>query len=246
MIEVFDLNITYSKNEILKEVNLKFESRKVYGIIGPNGSGKTSLLNTISNTLSNYEGQIFIDGILNKEYSVQEFAKKVSYMRQNLFPKFPFSTFELISMGRYSHNNRNLKSDDFDIINKYMTLNNLDDYYEKKITELSGGELQRVFFTKILCQDSKIILIDEGLSNADIYHKINFFNMLRKEASNNKIVIIVIHDLYLARKYCDELILLDNKEVYSYGNSKEVLTSKSLKEVFRVEGDFVDDALVIF
>lgn len=244
MLKIKGVSLSYGTNEVLKNINLEFKSRKLYGIIGPNGAGKSSLLNLISGELNMNGGEIFVKDRSFSDYKSKEFAKVLSYMRQNTIIKFPYTVRELVDMGRYPYEDVSKLENDRVVLNK-IELTGLSEYMNREVTNLSGGEKQRAVFAKILAQESDIVLIDEGFSNADIYHKIEFFKTLKEEVKKDKLIIMVMHDLFLARKFCDELVLLDKNGVYSFGESHKVLNRKSLKEVFKINGDFVNDSLVI-
>lgn len=244
MLEVKDINVSYNKQTVLKNISIKFHPKVFYGIVGCNGAGKSTLLNAISRDLKLNSGEILLDGVSIQEYSQKEFAKKISYMRQNTDIKFPYTVRELVEMGRYCHTTVS-KDENERIIDEKIEENDMGDYANKSLSELSGGEVQRAIFAKILAQDSDVILVDEGFSNADIFYKLKFMKQLKKEVENGKTVIMVIHDLLLARKFCDELIVLDKQGVYDSGKSNVVLNRHTLKDVFKVNGDFVNGTLLL-
>lgn len=242
MLRIENLHVSYGNNEILKNININFQRNKLYGIIGPNGAGKSTLLNTISRDVNKYHGDILLNNSNIKSFKTYDYAKNIAYMRQTINVKFPYTVKELVGMGRYIHDN-NQESED--IVMGRIEENGLADLANKPIDKLSGGEVQRALFSKVLAQESDIILVDEGLSNADIYYKVHFFDMLKKEVEKGKTVIVVLHDLFLARKYCEELIIVHDGKIYDRGISENVLNRHSLKEVFRVNGDFKENALVL-
>ncbi|MGH4139124.1 ABC transporter ATP-binding protein [Clostridium sp.] len=243
MLKLKDINLSYGKRRILKDINAQFSPGVLYGIVGPNGTGKSTLLNVIARDLKMDSGEIYLSGQPVYKYSNKEMARKLSYMRQNTSIKFPYTVRELVGMGRYCHD-RETNIEMEQIVCEKIIENDLDDFADKPLTTLSGGEVQRAVFAKILAQESDVILVDEGLSNADIFYKIKFFEQLRKEVNKGKLVIIVIHDLFFARKFCDELLILDKKGVYAFGKSEEVLNRTTLKEVFKVQGDFINHILI--
>ena len=241
-----DLSIKYNDKSILENINVKFEYGKVYGIIGPNGVGKSTFISAVSRNINYTFGNIKLDGKEIDKYSVEEFSRKVSLMSQDFSLKFPFTIEEVVSMGRYPHCKGRFKKEDHKIIEKALRDTELYHMRKRNVTELSGGERQRVLLGKTLCQDTPLMIIDEGFSNADIYYQVNFLKMISEKAKNeNKMIIFILHDLSMAKKFCDEIMILKDKKIYRFGESKEVLDSETLNNVFRVKGKFVEDALVI-
>lgn len=244
MLKLENLTVAYGKNKIIDDLSLTFDSGKLYGIIGPNGAGKTTLLSAISKDLPMKSGKVYLDECSIKKYKAKEFAQRLSYMRQKTAVKFPYTVWELVSMGRYCYDTGSKREHDQLVLDRIRE-NDLEDFIHKPLTEMSGGEVQRAFFAKILAQESDVILVDEGLSNADIFHKVRFFEQLREEVNKGKLVIMVLHDLFLARKFCDELLILNKEGVYAFGESAKVLDKQALNDVFMVKGDFINNALIL-
>lgn len=245
-ISVKELNVNHGNKEILKNINLCFEKGKLYGVLGPNGAGKSTLFDAVINQIKFRSGTIHIEDKELREYKINELAQKISLMSQSFNMKFPYTVKEVVAMGRYSYNNGRLDKEDEAAISKSIIEAKIHELKDRTVNNLSGGERQRVLFAKTLCQNTDIILIDEGFSNMDIYYEIEFIKLLKEKATKeNKLIIFIMHDLLLARKYCDELVILKNGEVYGYGPSKEILDDKSLSEVFRVLGKFREDSLEI-
>ncbi|MFD3158442.1 ABC transporter ATP-binding protein [Haloimpatiens sp. FM7330] len=246
MLIIQDVSVELSKHEILKKMNLCFKKGNLYGIIGPNGAGKSTLLSTIANITSISKGKILINNKDINEYSTLELAKHISLMSQNFTLKFPYTVEQIVAMGRYPYGKGYLNKEDMKKIKLSIEESELEKLQCRKVTKLSGGEKQRVLFAKTLCQDTDIILIDEGFSNADIYYQAKFIKLLKQKVKQeNKLIILIIHDLSMARKYCDEILILKNGTVYDFGKSEEVLNDESLFKVFNVKGKFKGNALEI-
>lgn len=244
MLKIKDFNTYIGEKQVLSSINLNFKKGKMYGIIGPNGAGKSTLFSAITRLKDIDKGSIFIEEKDICSYNIKEISQKISLMYQSFEVKFPYTVEQIVAMGRYAFNNGALNSEDKKIIEKSM--NEADVYHirHNKITELSGGERQRVHFAKTLCQNTEIILIDEGLSNMDIYYQVKFIKLLKQKVKiENKIVIFIMHDLSMARKYCDEIVVLKNGQLNNFGISEEVLNEKTLFEVFNVKGRFVSNSL---
>lgn len=239
-----NLSISSGNKEVLKNINLSFEKGKLYGLLGANGAGKSTFFKAVTNQIKFQRGNIYIEEMEVRDYKVQALAQKISLMSQNFNVRFPYTAAEIVAMGRYCYNNGSLSGKDKKIINKAIKEAELEELKDRAVNKLSGGEMQRVLFGKTLCQDTDIILIDEGFSNMDIYYQIKFIKLLKeKAAKENKLIIFIMHDLMLARKYCDEIVMLKNGEIYDSGNSKEILNDKSLKDVFKISGRFAGDSL---
>lgn len=239
MLDIRNLNVKIGKRKILSSIYLNMTKGKMYGIIGPNGAGKSSLLSAITKLIYVDKNTIILDGKDIVNYKIEELAKKIAFMSQFFEIKFPYTVEQIVSMGRYPFNRGHMKNEDKKIIEKAMK--DADVFYmkDRKITDLSGGERQRVHFAKTLCQDTQILLIDEGFSNMDIYYQVNFIKLLREKIKKeNKTIIFVMHDLSMARKYCDDIVVLKDGKVNKFGSSKTVLNEKVLLDVFKVKGKF--------
>ncbi len=244
MLKLNDVEFRYGKKQILNGITIEFRQGMVYGIIGPNGAGKSTLLNLIAKDFKPTGGQIFLRGQYVDNYKYKHFARMLSYMRQDIQVRFPYTVSEFVSMGRYCHDECS-DSENRSIVEHRIREMDLWTYQNTPLTELSGGEVQRAFFAKTLVQDSQIILVDEGVSNADIFYKLKFFDYLKKEADHGKLVIVIMHDLFLAKRYCDRLVVLNQQKVYTEDSSEQVLNRQMLEAVFKVKGDFIDHTLIL-
>jgi len=232
MLEVKNLSMSYGKHHVLNNINLKLKPGNLYGLIGTNGCGKTSILNAIAR-LAHFRGKVMISDICSKQYDRKKLASKLSYMRQDTHINFNYTVEEVVYMSQYTNgfNDENKK-----YIEGIMDVCELSDIKHKSILNISGGQKQRVFFAKTLAQDSDIILIDEGFSNIDIYYQIKFIKYLQWLALNkNKMIIIVIHDINFAINLIDQVIVFKDGAISHQGQTKEIVTNKMIKEVFNVD-----------
>lgn len=244
LLTIKDLNITYGSKKILNNISLSFEAGKLYGVLGPNGAGKSTLFKAITNLFNIGGGRVFIKDKDIVTYNIQELAQRVSAMSQNFSMEFPYTVTEIVSMGRYPYSSGYLNKEDNFIIDAALKETELIDIKDKGVNKLSGGEKQRVLFGKTLCQDTEIVLIDEGFSNMDIYYQIKFIKLLKeKTIKENKLIIFIMHDLAMAKKYCDEILMLKGGTIHSFGKSEVVLTDTALFDVFRVQGKFSNYSL---
>ncbi len=244
MLRLNNVQFKYGKKKILNGITLQFNKGKVYGIIGPNGAGKSTLLNLIAKDIKPTGGEILLKDQDVSSYNHKNFARMLSYMRQNIQVRFSYTVSEFISMGRYCYDDCSA-SENKRIVDYRIQEMDLSNYQNTPLTELSGGEVQRAFFAKTLVQDGQIILVDEGVSNADIFYKLRFFDILKKEAALGKLVIVIMHDLFLAKRYCDQLVVLNQQQIYAQDSSEKVLNRQMLDTVFKVKGDVVNNTLIL-
>ncbi|OFI06682.1 hemin import ATP-binding protein HmuV [Clostridium acetireducens DSM 10703] len=247
ILNIKNLQVQLDKKIILNNINLQFQKGKVYGVLGPNGSGKSTLLLSIAKIIKIKNGSIHINKKNLNKYSIENLSKVISLLSQNFQLKLPYTVEEIVFMGRYTYTKGILSKEEQNFIDNIIEEMDLCKLKSTQVTKLSGGEKQRVLLAKTLCQDTNIVLIDEGFSNMDIHYQIKFMKLLREKAyKDNKLIIFVMHNLLLAKKYCDNILLLKNGEVYNFGENEKVLTNKALKEVFNIDGKFSGNAFEIF
>ena len=238
MLEIKELCSGYNKIDIIKDINIKVNKGENLFIIGPNGCGKSTFLKSIANIID-YNGRIEIDGEDISSLKRKDLAKKVGLMSQVSEIYFPYTVYDTVSLGRYPYMESkfgNLSKMDRKIILDSIEKVGLTDCKDKMITELSGGQLQRVFLAKLFAQDPDIILLDEPTNHLDFKYKVELLEYVRYwSKANNKIVIGVLHDLNLVHYFADLVILLDNGRVVASGNPKYVLNDDIIKDVYNID-----------
>ena len=227
-IQIKDLNLVLSGNEILENINLTVKAGEIHCLVGPNGGGKTSLLRCIL-------GQMPFTGSIEMKY---EKDRVIGYVPQVL----DFERSLTITVEDFMAMTNQTRPCFLCISKKHKeTVDNLLKklgVYEKKkrlLGNLSGGERQRVLFAKILTQESQVILLDEPTASLDMRHEEDLLKEVSKERAKDKIVILVIHNLRTAIKYCSRLILLSNGNIVKDGSVEEVITEENLNNVFGIK-----------
>lgn len=233
-------NITFCYNSVraLEEITFEVNEGEVLGVIGPNGSGKTTLLRCINLALKPKVGTVFLDGKNILELDRKEIAKNIGVVPQNSVIRFPFTVFDIVLMGRRPHSSRLGRETpkDVSIVRKAMEITNTLHLADRLIDEVSGGEKQRVIIARALAQEPKVLLLDEPTLHLDINHQLEILELIKRLAKENKLVVILVsHDLNLASRYCDKLILLNSGKIYSIGRPREVLTPNNIKNVYNVD-----------
>jgi iron complex transport system ATP-binding protein len=234
-INVKNLNFSYGNKEILKDISLGFSKGKFYSVIGPNGSGKSTFIKNISKILSPNHKSVFIDNQDICSFTNKNLAKRMAAIPQNILIDYEFTAFDVVMMGRNPYKKRfeDFNAEDEKIVEKYMRATNTWVLKDKLITEMSGGEVQRVIAARALSQETEIILLDEPTSHLDIQYQIEFLNIFRSLKSD-KVIIAVMHDLNLASIFSDEIILINEGQVKAIGKPWEVINKENIKSVYNL------------
>jgi len=237
-IEARDVDFYFGSRQILRSISLSAQEGRVIGIIGPNGSGKTTLLRTLSKVLKPAKGVILLNGREISGLSQREVAKELAVVPQDTSIHFDFTAFEVVMMGRTPHINRlgGEKASDRRIAVEAMEQTRTLELRDRLVTTLSGGERQKTVIAKALAQEPDVLLLDEPTANLDIKNQIEIMELLRKAVAQKSITaIMAIHDINLAARYCDEMIMVKEGRIFAAGAPKEVLTRENISAVFDVE-----------
>ena len=232
----------YGNHEVLHDMNFESKSGEVLALLGPNGSGKSTLIKTIADIISPAAGTIKIDGIDLQKIDSIDRAKMIGYVPQ-YFHYTPFTTvLDTVLIGRRPYMSWSVSDDDLSIVDSALSTMNITDLSDRFVNELSGGQRQRVFIARALAQDPSFFLFDEPTSSLDLRHQLETVltmqTIVRKDDSG---MIIALHDLNLALRYTDKVLLLKDGEIYAYGTPEDVLTVESVRDVYGVNSAIVEN-----
>lgn len=234
IIQVENLNFTYNKTPVLNDISFNLKEGEFLGIVGPNGSGKTTLLRNLDGILKPKSGAIFIDSRNQEQMSRLDIAKVIGYVSQKEVNIFPTTVFETVLMGRKPHIKWMETKNDKAIVARMLDKLNLGDYSLRDINQLSGGERQKVYIARALVQDPKILLLDEPTANLDLKHQLEVLDLLLETKKKGVGIIIAIHDLNLALRYCDKFIILHYGKIFASGG-QEVINKENIEAVYGVK-----------
>ncbi|PKN39312.1 MAG: heme ABC transporter ATP-binding protein [Deltaproteobacteria bacterium HGW-Deltaproteobacteria-10] len=238
VIDARNISFSYATKPVMGDVSFTIDEAQIVAVIGPNGSGKTTLLKIINGTLFPDAGQMLIDGKETGRWQRKEIAQKVAIVPQETAMIFPFYAEEIVLMGRFPHLGRYGFEDkkDYKIVHEAMEKTDTLAFAERRFSELSAGERQRVLIARALAQEPKVLLLDESTVFLDLKHQVQFLALLRQLNTMQKLtVIFVTHDINLAAQNSDRIILLYSGKIYAIGKPAEVITAANIKEVYDVD-----------
>lgn len=220
-------------SERLQPTSLSIKKGEMLGIIGPNGAGKSTLLSCIAG-VQDYQGRInFLDEDIN-QLLPRSRAQRIGYLPQTSNSAWALSVEDIVSLGRLPWQDNNIAA-----IAKAMQLTNITSWRNRSVAHLSGGQQARVWLARVLAGTPQILLADEPVASLDIQHQQHVMSVLKQQAQDDLAVVVSIHDLGLAARYCDTLCLLADGAILAYGTPQQVLTPENLKAAFQLDV-FVD------
>lgn len=233
MIEIKGLSKKFGNKPVVSDVTVSIRPKAITSFIGPNGAGKSTVLSMVSRLLDADSGEVLLDQHNVKNWKSNEFAKRVSILKQSNFLNVRLTVRELVSFGRYPYSKGRLTPEDEQFVNQALEYMNLTDIEDKFLDELSGGQRQRAFIAMVIAQDTEYILLDEPLNNLDMKHSVQIMKILRKLVDDlGKTVIIVLHDINFASVYSDYIVALKNGRVVKDGPTEEIINSEALREIY--------------
>ncbi|MFW5987776.1 MAG: ABC transporter ATP-binding protein [Methanohalophilus sp.] len=235
-INIEGLEFSYNGHPTLKNMNVMVNKGEFLSIIGPNGSGKTTLLKCINKILEPKKGSIYIDNRNLEEFHRKDIAKQVGYIPQAERGTFPSTVFDTVLMGRKPHMNWMPGAKDLEVVSDVMDVLELNDIAMKNINELSGGQRQKVIIARALAQQPEILLLDEPTSSLDLKHQLEVLDITQKQTLSGVSVIMTVHDLNLAARYSDKIIMMKEGEIF-HGGGIEILTPENIEPVYEVSVD---------
>lgn len=234
IIELKNLSIGYGNKSVLQDVNAKINKGEIVGIIGCNGAGKSTLLKTIRGLLPKQSGEILYFGRKLESFSEKELAREVAYLQQNVEVGFGYTGKDIVLAGRYHYMKwwKGESISDEELALKCMEYTGTKELAERPVNEVSGGQKQRILLAKVLAQQTPILFLDEPTTGLDMVYQEEIFRFSQALAEMGKTILMVVHELNLAAKYCSRIILLGEGTVIADGRPDNVFTEKILSKAY--------------
>ena len=242
MLDIENLSFSYGSVPILKDVSFQAEKGCITSVIGPNGTGKTTMLLCISRLMP-FAGEIKMDGLSLNSLSREDFVSLLSYLSQDTSCSAELNVYEVILLGLVNHLSFRVSPEDQEKVESVMELLGITEFANRKITELSGGQRQLVFIAQTLVKEPKVLVLDEPTSALDLSRQFKLMNLIQRITKERELITLVtLHHLDIAAKYSDRVITLDNGSVYQVGTPEETFTTKMFYDVFGIESEIYRDS----
>ncbi|MCT1564048.1 ABC transporter ATP-binding protein [Corynebacterium glucuronolyticum] len=238
MLEVSNLRAGFGEHTVLSGVSFTAEAPTIVGLVGPNGSGKSTLLKSLAG-VHHFDGSVLFDGKPLTSYRINERVHHLSYVAQHSGAAIPLTVREVVQLGCSAGRGpfSQTQAGDEERITRALHHSALEDLADARLSELSGGQVQRAMVARAMAQQASTMLLDEPTNHLDLHHQYRLMDLLSHiSTQHNTVIILAIHDLALAARYCDHLLLINGGTVENDGPPLEVLTADVLARVFRVNG----------
>lgn len=240
-IEIANLEFAYESTPVLENVSLKLRKGETLAVIGPNASGKTTLLKCINRILKPQEGSIMLNGEETENFERDALAKKMGYVPQTRNNGFPITVFDMVLMGRKPHGGWKPSETDLEVTSKIIDKLGLKHIATRNIEEISGGQLQKVIVARALAQNPEVLLLDEPTSSLDLRHQLEVLDTVKRQTRNGISVVMAMHNLNLAARYSNKFLMLNGGEIFAAGG-REVLTPKNIQSVYGVKVSITEES----
>ncbi|MEU2563012.1 ABC transporter ATP-binding protein [Streptomyces longispororuber] len=237
------VSVGYGGSMVIDDLDVAIPPGVITTIIGPNGCGKSTLLRTLSRLLKPAKGAVVLDGQDIVKLKTKDVAKKLGLLPQAPVAPEGLTVADLVARGRHPHQSwlRQWSSDDVDVVERALAMTGVSDLADRPVDALSGGQRQRVWISMTLAQGTDLLLLDEPTTYLDLAHAVDVLDLVDDLHESGRTVVMVLHDLNLATRYSDHLVVMKDGAVLAQGHPRDVITADLLEEAFGLRAKVVDD-----
>ncbi|OJY00715.1 MAG: iron-hydroxamate transporter ATP-binding subunit [Rhizobiales bacterium 62-17] len=242
LFQLDDVTFAIPERRLLEPLTMTLPARRVVGLIGHNGSGKSTLLKLLARQQPVSSGTVRFEGRALRDWGDRPFARKVAYLPQQTPPASGMLVKELVALGRYPWHGAlgRFGQTDRDKVAEAMKLTDVEPFADRLVDTLSGGERQRVWLAMLVAQDAECLLLDEPISALDVAHQIEVLALVQRLARERGLgVVVVLHDVNMAARFCDEIIALHSGKLIARGAPAEIMTPAALQSIYGVAMDIM-------
>jgi iron complex transport system ATP-binding protein len=240
-LKVNNVEFSYNSTPVLENISMELDRSEILGVVGPNGAGKSTLIRCINGILKPQHGSILLEGQEIAHMSMMEIAKKLGYVPQTASHTFPATVFDTVLIGRRPYIGWRSSKKDTKTVVEVLKLMEIEDLAMRDFNELSGGQQQKVLIARALAQEASTLLLDEPTSNLDIQHQLEVMEIIKDLVTTKGIsAIMAVHDLNLASRYTDKVLIMKRGRVFDAGSPYDVLTPENIMSVYNVEAEVIN------
>ena len=240
LVEVTNLSFSYGENTVLDDISFSVEPNYLVAVLGINGTGKSTLIKCLNKINKIDSGRVKICGDSIDQLSINDLAKLVAYVPQKVATSFPIDVYDVILLGRRPYFNWNVSESDRKIVSSVIRKLSLEDFAFRKFHNLSGGEQQKAIVAKAIVQQPRVYLFDEPTSNLDLFNQYEIMKQIKGLVSDNGnpcSAIVAMHDINLASRFADKIMILHESKIFCYDEPRIVLNSDVISQVYRVDAE---------
>lgn len=237
-LKVKDLTFSYNGASTLQDITMEIGDGEIASLVGPNGAGKSTLLKCVDQILKPKKGTICINGNVASKLSSKDFSKMMGYVPQSTTEVFPYTVFDIVLMGRRPHIGWRVTPKDRKVVANTLRFMGIEKFASRYFDELSGGEKQKIAMARALAQEPTVLLLDEPTSNLDIKHQLEVMRTVQQLVHERGIsTLMAMHDLNLASRFSDKMVMLKDGAIFTVGDPKTVLTPENIEAVYGVKAE---------
>ena len=243
MIDTSSLSLTAGSKRIVSRASIDLRPGEMIGLIGPNGAGKTTLLKLMAGLSKTETGEVVFQDEPVHKLPAKERARIISYLEQNPTVHWPLPVRKLVELGRlpWLTPGQRMSKKDHEAVDRALALTEMGGFVDQPFNTLSGGEKIRALLARTIATEARFMLADEPVASLDPYHQLHAMEIMREHANHGGAVLVVMHDLNLAARFCDRLVLMQGGNIIARNNPQKILESHQLSSAFEIDADYVNE-----